>query len=145
MTYTFLQFRENRPVPQSNCSWHETSVKEVQWPLPSSPVPESTWQWAVLQAHSANLWAGWIQKNKTSSKRLEWHWWRQSISWESTQCDMLKTSINSLLPWKDSLYLGISSNTSYFQRIPAITFRIFTVKTIFLYSTNLKQILNSSQ
>lgn len=152
----FLQFRKNRPVPVSNCSWSAARcegstmcsgpIPPAQGCLPCQREPGSSpRQWAVLQAHSANLGAGWIQQDKTGSKMLGWHWRWQSISWESTQCDMLKTSIHSLLPWKDSLCLGISSNTSYFQRIPAITFSIFTVKTIFLHSTNLKEILNSSQ
>lgn len=41
--------------------------------------------------------------------------------------------------------MGNSFNNSDFQMIPDITFRMLTVKTIFPYSTNLKQILNRSQ
>lgn len=86
---------------------------------------------------------------KLGPKCLGVLWWWQSSSWDSTTHsswhDMLRVSVNSWLLWKDSWYLGNSFNISDFQMIPDITFRMLTVKTIFPYSTNLKQILNSSQ
>lgn len=147
----FLQFKENRPVPVSNCSWSAARcegstmcsgpIPPAQGCLPCQREPGSSPRQWLCSRLIQQTWG----QDESSRTKLGPKCLGGTDGGKVSHEKAKKTSIHSLLPWKDSLCLGISSNTSYFQRIPAITFSIFTVKTIFLHSTNLKEILNSSQ